>query len=482
MHAAHGLTFEAAMLTAITLNDFKSYRAARLPLASLTVLIGANASGKSNAIEAMRLLAWLAQGHKLSSIQYAAASSERIVRGRLEDLAYAGSPTFGLGCETDLPEWNLLTLEITRGNDGLHITAESLSHSHATVPLYMVDERATGQGTDVSVAYNNFAKGRNKPRIRCTDQMAIFSQLVSPAAINVSYERSQAVIPKIANDYVRWLSAMLFLDAVPARMREYSFRSEKRIFGDGSNLSGVLFNLWGPDALASEEPYKTHRAEVLALIQSLPEQDISGLTFLSEPRGGVMVRLTETFGGRERSCDAALLSDGTLRVLAIAAAMLTAEEGSLVVIEEIDNGVHPSRAHHLLTRIQSIAERRKLRVVLSTHNPARLDALPDSAVPDVVFCYRDPIEGASRLVRLEEIPDYPDLIAQGPLGRLVASGLLERFVKSPASDKRKARALEWLRVMGKLPESLTGSEHSDVDLIQPGADDVASVCTPDEGK
>ena len=39
------------MLTAFTLEDFRSYRQATLPLSALTVLIGANASGKSNAIE-----------------------------------------------------------------------------------------------------------------------------------------------------------------------------------------------------------------------------------------------------------------------------------------------------------------------------------------------------------------------------------------------------------------------------------------------
>jgi ABC-type branched-subunit amino acid transport system ATPase component len=50
--------------------------------------------------------------------------------------------------------------------------------------------------------------------------------------------------------------------------------------------------------------------------------------------------------------------------------MLSATEGSLVVIEEIDNGVHPNRARHLLSSIREIAEKRKLRVLLSTHNPA----------------------------------------------------------------------------------------------------------------
>lgn len=53
------------MLTSFSLRDFKSFREASLPLGPLTVLIGANAAGKSNAIEALRLLSWLAQGQKL---------------------------------------------------------------------------------------------------------------------------------------------------------------------------------------------------------------------------------------------------------------------------------------------------------------------------------------------------------------------------------------------------------------------------------
>ncbi|HNN98368.1 MAG TPA: AAA family ATPase, partial [Pseudomonadota bacterium] len=127
------------------------------------------------------------------------------------------------------------------------------------------------------------------------------------------------------------------------------------------------------------------------------------------------------------------------------AAMLSADESSLVVIEEIDNGVHPSRARHLLTQIRDIAERRKLRVLLSTHNPALLDALPDSAIPDVVFCYRDPQNGASRLLRLSDFVDYPELIAQGSLGQLATSGLLERVVKAGGSEQdRQARAQAWL--------------------------------------
>ena len=436
------------MLTAITLEDFKSYRQATLPLSALTVLIGANASGKSNVIEALRLLSWLAQGQKLSAIRFAVQSGDQVVRGKLEDLAYHRGESFGLGAYTNATEWNQLSMRIGRRTDGLHITAETLTHTGASVPLYTMDQPSNGQGTDAGVAYNNFAKGGKKPRVTCTDQTAIFTQLTSPATFDAAHNTSRERIPPITKDLEQWLAAILFLDPVPAQMREYAFPSDRDLQGNGRNVSAVLFNLWGREEQAQNEPYASNRAAILSFIQSLPEQDIAGLSFLEEPRGGVMVQLTETFGGRADERDASLLSDGTLRVLAIAAAMLSAPEGSLVVIEEIDNGVHPSRAHHLLQQIQSIASQRNLRVLLSTHNPAMLDALPDSAVPDVVFCYRHPEDGASRLVRLADVPDYPELIAQGTLGHLMTSGALERFVKHhPTGEDRKQRALDWLAKM-----------------------------------
>ncbi len=436
------------MLTAITLEDFKSYRQATLPLSALTVLIGANASGKSNVIEGMRLLSWLAQGQKLSAIRFAVQSGDQVVRGKLEDLAYQRGESFGLGVHTNATEWNHLSMRLSRRADGLHITAESLTHDGAKVPLYTLDQPSSGQGTDAGVAYNNFANGGNKPHVACTDQTAIFTQLTSPATFDAKHKVSRDRIPPVTKDLEQWLSAVLFLDPLPAQMRDYAFPSDKELQGSGRNVSAVLFNCWGPDEKAGDEPFSSNRAAILNFIQSLPEQDIAGLSFLEEPRGGVMVQLTETFGGRMDERDASLLSDGTLRVLAIAAAMLSAPEGSLVVIEEIDNGVHPSRAHHLLQQIQDIASQRNLRVLLSTHNPAMLDALPDSAVPEVVFCYRHPEDGASRLVRLADVPDYPELIAQGSLGHLMTSGTLERFVKHhPTGEARKQRALDWLAKM-----------------------------------
>lgn len=416
------------MLTAITLKNFRSYKEATLPLASLTVLIGANASGKSNAVDALRFLSWLAQGGQLSQLQYEASQGGVSLRGGVADIPFHGTDTFSLGCEIDRAQWNRLELEMSLRQGELHVTQERVE------PLYKVAKQSHGQDTEITVDCGMFALAH----IRCMDQRAIFTQLTSPALFDGRKE-----IPETAQAYSTALADIFILDAIPAKMRGYSSPTEKRLRSDGANVSGILYQLWTDEHAAQEQ-----RDSILSFIQSLPEQNISKLEFLEEPLGGKMIQLTETFGGTERAYAASMLSDGTLRVLAIAAIMLSAEKGSLVVIEEIDNGVHPSRVAHLVAKIREIAERRGLRVLLSTHNPALLDALPDAAIPDVVYCYRDPQDGSSRLVRLEDIPDYPELMAQGSLGYLSTSGALERFVKShPGSEERKSRALEWLRKM-----------------------------------
>ena len=439
------------MLTAFKLNNFKSFQdEAVLPLGgALTVLIGANAAGKSNVLEALRLLSWLASGNKLVAIQREVNRADKVVRGRVPDLFRRGEHRFALGCQVqDAAGDSSLSMALELRGDDLHIVAERMD-TGTGVPLYDMDQPSQGElATEAGVAYNNFLKGGNKPHIKVTDQMAVFAQLDSPASFHANHRKAQQEIPKVCKAYQALLSNVLFLDPVPARMRDFSFLADKRLGGDGANLSSVLYQLWMAEDTSDEKTGQPARNELISFIQSLPEQDITGLDFLKGPRGDVMVQLIETFSGTPRRFEAALLSDGTLRVLAIAAAMLSAPEGSLVVIEEIDNGVHPSRARHLLERIQAVAERRNLRVLLSTHNPAMLDALPDKAVPDVVFCYRDTRSGDSRLVRLGSLPDAPELFIQDSLGHLMTSGALDRFVKThPGPEARKQQARAWLAAL-----------------------------------
>ncbi|WP_287278168.1 MULTISPECIES: AAA family ATPase [unclassified Okeania] len=128
--------------------------------------------------------------------------------------------------------------------------------------------------------------------------------------------------------------------------------------------------------------------------------------------------------------DARGMSDGTLRFLAILTAMLTQPEKSLIVIEEVDNGLHPSRAGLLLQMLREIGELRQIDVLVTTHNSALLDELTPKFIPFVMVAYRDKQTGESQLIPLEDIEDLPKLMASGTLGKIASKGLIEKSLKA----------------------------------------------------
>jgi len=130
--------------------------------------------------------------------------------------------------------------------------------------------------------------------------------------------------------------------------------------------------------------------------------------------------------------DARGMSDGTLRYLAIVTALLTREPGSLLVIEEVDNGLHPSRAHILVKMLKNLGKERGIDVIVTTHNPALLDAAGARMVPFIIIAHRDDTSGASRLTQLEEVERLPKLMASATLGRLSTEGRIESALKQEA--------------------------------------------------
>ncbi len=277
------------MLTEIHLRNFKSYRKQTLPLAPLTLMIGANASGKSNAIEAFRLLCWLAQGQKLDVLRHQVQDSEKIVRGNIRDLGYLGASQFGLGCATDDKNWDCLEIDLSLRDGELHIVQETITSPNGSWPLYRVEQASVGLTNNIRVAYNNFAKGGKKPQINCTDQIAILNQLASSAMFENGHKKAQIEIPKVTARFNELLANTLFLDPVPSLMRDGSF-PDKRLRGDCANLSGVLFSLC---------QYRETKAEIIEFIRSLPEQDVQSINFQKGFRGTCMLELVESFGGEK---------------------------------------------------------------------------------------------------------------------------------------------------------------------------------------
>ena len=428
----------------ITIKNFKSYKEATLPLAPLTLLIGANASGKSNAIEAFRFLSWVAGGERLSTLKNRVNDSDKIIRGNVSDLPFRETEQFVLSFSADSSNYesifNIRFNEIYFGFEIIETENENFIFTFDDVAddgIYVSQESLS----------NNFAIDENKTifSIKNSDYSDVFNLSKELLSFFLKENGSPYKIEKIYND-INFLKSLIlnayFFDFVPSQMR-YESLSEKDLRSNGQNLAGVLHYLCEKDRHASD-----NKTKLLNLIKSLPEQNIIDIKFYVDHRERVEFALIENFGNTPKEFPMDLLSDGTLKVLAIATALLSVSTGSTLVIEEIDNSIHPSRAHDILSLMRQYAEERGLKLLLSTHNPALMDAIPDEALADVVFCYRDPQQGDSRLVRLGDLDDYVGLVVQGSLGDLVTRGIVERFVKHPKTkEEKKKQALDWLNQM-----------------------------------
>ena len=184
------------MLLSISLTNFKSYKDATLPLAPLSLLIGANASGKSNAIEGIRFLSWLAEGRRLDDLMSAVQSEDQRLRGTVKNLAYDGAATFGFRCSTDIDYGAIFSIDIEITDEGMKVVSESISSPQSSVPLYNVAKAGHKFSHELQVQYNNFASGGKKPRIPCSDQQAVFTQLETPARFAGGHGKAQKVIPR----------------------------------------------------------------------------------------------------------------------------------------------------------------------------------------------------------------------------------------------------------------------------------------------
>ena len=176
------------MLKSIRIQNFKSYKDATFELSPFTVLIGANASGKSNAIEALRFMSILAQGQKLSSLPYSTFNKEGGIRGKISNLMYQDSSECSFLCNFDDCDYDNLELTLSLLDEELHISNESVSSSKRKIPLYKIKERSGGvYASDVVVSYDNFTRGSKKNLITNKRHYITESPHPSPFSANSGF-------------------------------------------------------------------------------------------------------------------------------------------------------------------------------------------------------------------------------------------------------------------------------------------------------
>ncbi|WP_428558984.1 MAG: AAA family ATPase [Solidesulfovibrio sp. DCME] len=406
------------MIKSLRLVNWKSFADATLYIDPLTVVIGMNASGKSNILDALVFLQRIASG---ATITAAIAGDNALpsLRGGLEFSARRPKHYFCITATIANPSNSdsnyEYSISVLTNQTTAKIFSEELLIPESNTALFTSETRKDSQ-----LLKTYFARGKQILPKRI-DQNPFYSIISQTETMNISKEIKSAA--RIVREK---LQSIFILDPIPSHIRDYAPLSET-LKSDASNLAGVLASL--------PENEKTDIESTLTnYLKQLPEKDIERVWTerVGKFQSDAMLYCEENWGADgPQIVDARGMSDGTLRFLAIVAALLTCKEGSLLVIEEVDNGLHPSRADTLVEMLRTLGARRSIDVIVTTHNPALLNALGPEMAPFISVTHRD-ASGASAITLLEDIEQLPKIMASGPLGRIVSEGRLETALQAEA--------------------------------------------------
>jgi predicted ATPase len=184
----------------------------------------------------------------------------------------------------------------------------------------------------------------------------------------------------------------------PGRSRTY--------LPDGSNLPHVLH------ALETDSP-ESHREWVQHVREALP--DVEAITTREREEDRHRYLVLRYRGGLE--APAWLVSDGTLRLLALTLLAYLPDLTGIYLIEEPENGIHPRAVE---TVFQSLSSVYRAQVLLASHSPvvASMGDLED------ILCFARTPEGATDVVPGREHPQLREWRGSLDLGTLLAAGVL----------------------------------------------------------
>ena len=122
---------------------------------------------------------------------------------------------------------------------------------------------------------------------------------------------------------------------------------------------------------------------------------------------------------------ATVLSDGTLRFAAIAAAFFQPSLPRTLILEEIEDGLHPARLQLLIELLKSQAGNGIGQVMATSHSPYAIAWLTEKDYKHVFLCTRNEDTGATSITPFSEIPDLVELARTQSIADLFAEGWME---------------------------------------------------------
>jgi predicted ATPase len=414
------------MIKTLRLDRFKNFESAELALGNFTLLVGTNASGKSNLRDAFRFLHGISRGYTLAEIigeKWIEGGSLQWkgIRGGTREVAYKGGVTFSLETTTSTgistyPEVYKITVELADDGRPPRVVGESLRPpGDRTGDLYYDSNHGDDPPRQEGPQYifvrlsNQHGKGKHGKRLRFASNQPVLSQIATDRDATLA-------VRLIAQGVIGVLASMRFFDLSPDAMRIPSLPGQDVLGDRGENLSSVLQSI-------CDSP--SSKAAVLEWIRELTPSDVADLEFVPDQTGRVLVTLVESGGQRTSAYSA---SDGTLRFLAMIAAMLGPRSAGFYFIEELENGIHPTRLHLLLQLIEQTVAAGKIQVVATTHSPQLLGLLSQKARAHAALIYRLENQPDARIRRIGDIPEAARVLEEQDLARLHSSGWLEDVV------------------------------------------------------
>ena len=412
------------MITSLRLINFKNFADETLRLGPFTVIVGTNASGKSNIRDAFRFLHGIGRGYTLAEImggKYGAGGQLEWagIRGAPNEIVRFGKKSprkgqdFSVHIETGRDD-NKVSYSITarfnrRRVDVFRVWDERLTTASADV--YRTDVRNTAKLHVISGEYpeREVSLSRSQPAL---------TQLLRPSRM------SELQLQDSGLDIHSLLGRMRFFDFVPERMRQPSFPGQTVLGDGGENLATVLCEICA-DA--------TRGRDLISWLEELTPMDVKGFEFPRDPSGRIHLQIVE---GNGRKVSAYAASDGTLRFLGLLAALFGADESGFYFFEEIDNGIHPNRLWLLTDFIERQTNERNVQVVTTTHSPALLSWMGDTTFENTSVVARLEDSDNALIRSVADLHNAKRLRKSQDLGRLHTSGWMEDILNLEAWKKQ----------------------------------------------
>ena len=418
------------MLKKVRLENFKNFKNAELHLGNFTVLVGTNASGKSNIRDALRFLHGISRGYNLAEImgeKYVEGGilQWRGIRGGTREVGFQGENfalevTFTIDYENQ-PRETTYRIDVYpgRANSAPRACAEILQMEGFEDAIF--ESQHFTEITEEILQARAYEEDFHYEPIH--SYQPVISQIISKDFPQIFPPDKLAVIREIAQKSLDALRDMRFLDLNPEAMRLPSFPGQTILGDRGENLSSVLLDI-------CQDPQR--KETLLEWIQELTPMDAKDFEFPTDFTGKTLLTLVEKNGQKISAYSA---SDGTLRFLAMIAALLGSDPAKIYFFEELDNGIHPTRLHLLLQLIERQVSQGKIQVIATTHSSQLLRLISPQTLESVSLTYRLENRPDAKIIRVLDIPNAKQVLEQQSLAHLHESAWLENVMEFTSDDE-----------------------------------------------